>query len=345
MFAKNLTYYRLKRNMTKKDLAQACGVSAMAITNYEKGTRRPDMSVIQKMADVLQVNVSDFIASRCSGLTFHHGEFRKNSRLSVSRQEYIRAAVEEYFGRLFNVVDCLGMEALPDRPAGIHQLSCSGSCEEDAAALRQALHLPKDGPVTELISLLENAGFFVLEIDPEDHHFSGMNGTVNGYPYIVVNSSMNAMRKRSTIVHELAHIMFTDLGEDEETYATAVSGAFLIPQADLYRRLGLRRSRITRDFAAICRDYGISTYLLVKRASLNGIISHGLEQDFYIKANKAGWHSSEPSWIEQPETPSLFTQLVCRAVNEGELTIQKGAELLQLPYSAVADSCGLMEVM
>jgi len=344
MFSKNLTYYRLKRNMTKKALAEACGISAMAVTHYEKGTRKPDMTIIQKMAEVLQVNVSDFIASRRSGLAFHHGEFRKNTRLSLTRQEYIREAVEEYFGRMFNVVDCLGINALPDAPA-IHNLSYTGSYEDDAEALRGALHLPEDGPIIELISILENSGFFVLEIDLTDTNFSGMNGTVNDYPYIVVNKNMNPMRKRSTIVHELAHIMFENLGEDEETYATAVSGAFLIPKADLHRRLGLRRSRITKDFAAICREYGISIYLLVKRAAQNRIISEGLEQAFYIKANKAGWRSSEPSWIDKPEEPALFAQLVYRAINEGELNLQKGAELLHLPYSVVADNCGLMEVM
>ena len=344
MFSKNLTYYRLKMNMTKKALAEACGVSAMAITHYEKGTRRPDMAIIQKMADVLQVNVSDFIASRRSGLTFHHGEFRKNSRLSVNRQEYVREAVEEYFGRMFNVVDCLGMNALPDKPA-LQKLKYTGSFENDAATLRDALHLPKDGPITELISILENTGIFVLELNLTDTNFSGMNGTVNGYPYIVINKNMNAMRKRSTIVHELAHIMFEDLGEDEESYATAISGAFLIPQADLYRRLGLKRTRITKDFVSICKEYGISTYLLVKRAAQNGIVSEGLAQNFYIKAGKAGWRSSEPDWIDKPEEPSLFRQLVYRAINEGELNLQKGAELLHLPYSVVADNCGLVEVM
>ena len=51
MFAKNLKYYRLKKNMTKAALADACGVSPMAISNYESGKRKPDIEIINKHAE------------------------------------------------------------------------------------------------------------------------------------------------------------------------------------------------------------------------------------------------------------------------------------------------------
>ncbi|MCC8060955.1 MAG: helix-turn-helix domain-containing protein, partial [Clostridiales bacterium] len=35
MFHKNLKFYRLKKNMTKKELASLVGVSPMSITYYE----------------------------------------------------------------------------------------------------------------------------------------------------------------------------------------------------------------------------------------------------------------------------------------------------------------------
>ena len=102
MFNKNLKYYRLKKNMSKKDLAEACGVTPMAITNYEQGTRRPEIEIINKMAKALDVGVADFIRSRNDNLVFAHGEFRKSSQLTKSQQEYVKEAVEEYFGRFFD---------------------------------------------------------------------------------------------------------------------------------------------------------------------------------------------------------------------------------------------------
>ena len=72
MFEKNLKYYRLKNNMSMKDLAEACGVSSMAISNYESGKRKPDMDTINKLAEVLGVYVVDFLASRNTNLSFKH---------------------------------------------------------------------------------------------------------------------------------------------------------------------------------------------------------------------------------------------------------------------------------
>ncbi|MCD8018491.1 MAG: hypothetical protein LUF92_02570 [Clostridiales bacterium] len=37
------------------------------------------------------------------------------------------------------------------------------------------------------------------------------------------------------------------------------------------------------------------------------------------------------------EEPTLFLQMVLRAVSENEISVQKGAELLKQPYTFVAD--------
>jgi len=344
VFEKNLKYYRLKSKMTKKELAEKCGVTPMAITNYEQGTRRPDMEIITRLAEALDVQIADFIKSGNSSLQFKHAEFRKTTAMNQSRQEYIRSAVEEHFGRFFNAVDCLGGNPLP-APMTCHYIESTRSYEEDAVLLRKKLGLPIEGPVQELTAVLENKGIFIVEIDIDEESFSGMNGMVNEYPYIAVNSGMTPERVRSTIAHELAHIMFVELPGEKEKYATAVSGAFLIGKEDLLRELGIHRSRITKDMLLICKEYGISMMLLVKRSSQAEIISENLEKEFYMKAGKAGWRRNEPSRMDKnQETPRLFQQLVFRAVNEEGISVQKGAELLQMTYDEVAEQCELVEV-
>jgi transcriptional regulator with XRE-family HTH domain len=207
MFEKNLKYYRLKKNMSMKDLAEACGVTPMAISNYESGKRKPDMDTINKLAAALGVYVVDFLASRNTNLFFKHCEFRKHSSLTKSQQEYVKEAVEEYFSRFFDVIECLGGNPLPNPPK-CHTLIRTGNPEKDAKQLRQILGLHENGPVDELMGILENKGILVLELDIENDHFSGMNGFVNDYPYIAINKNMSPERKRTTILHELAHLMF-----------------------------------------------------------------------------------------------------------------------------------------
>ena len=79
-------------------------------------------------------------------------------------------------------------------------------------------------------------------------------------------------------------------------------------------------------------------FLLVKRARIANIISKDAEHHFYMIASSIGWRTNEPSRIA-PEKPSLFEQLVFRAVSEGEISIQRGAELLKMPYNDVVSHC------
>ncbi|MDO4339924.1 MAG: XRE family transcriptional regulator [Eubacteriales bacterium] len=341
MLNKNLKYYRLKRQMSKKELASQIGVTPMAVTHYESGERKPDMKTIKAMAKVLGVKAADFLTNRNENLVFAHAEFRKGSKLAVNQQEYIREDVEEYMGRFFTVVDILGGEVMPTAPE-VHKIILSGSPEEDAKKMRDYFGISASGPVGNLIQLLENRGILVYACDIENDAFSGMNGQVNERPYIIFNMNMSPERIRSTIAHEMAHFVFfwpDEMGEKEmEKMATAISGAFLFPEEDAKRELGLRRTRVSKDMELICREYGISMYLLVKRAALCGIITGSIEKDFYIKAGKAGWKKNEPV-RSNPEAPFLFEQLVFRAVSENEITVQKGAELLKQSYEYVADHC------
>ena len=337
MFSKNLKYYRLLRNLSKKALASKVGVTAMAITNYEKGDRNPSMEILKALAQALDVRISDFLAVRNQSIVFTHGEFRKDASLPVSQQEYVRESVEEYFNRFMTVVEILGGDVLPEAPS-CHAIKLSDDPEEDALALRRHLRFANDGPIEDLIGKLENKGILVQEIDIDNNSFSGMNGFVNNRPYIVMNPKMNPERNRSTMIHELAHLMFIwpEEMEDKEVEqrATAISGAFLFPKSDVVRELGIRRSAITNDMISVAVEYGISMMLLVKRAEICHIITAAVAKDFYIKASKAGWRTSEPTRISA-EHPALFSQLVYRAVNEEEISIQRGAELLKVPYQDV----------
>lgn len=343
MLEKNIKYYRLKNNMTKKALADMMGVTPMAISNYENGTRRPNMDTLKAMARALGVKVTDFLSNRTQNLQFEHGKFRKGSKLGTAIQDYVKEAVEEYFERFFQIIEILGGIGLLGEVPEVESLERSEDPEEAAKKLRAYLKLPLTGPVNNLVEVLENKGILVCFIDVDSQYFSGMNGKVNGFPYVVINSRMSTARIRSTIVHEVAHFAFKwpeDLAEkDEEIVATAISGAFLLPIEDAYRELGYHRTLISKAMTLTCKKYGISMFLLVKRARLCNIINDSVEKTFYINAGKAGWRKHEPDWGYISEKPNLFRQLVYRAVTESEISIQKGAELLKTSYDSVAEAC------
>lgn len=334
MFGKNLKYYRLHSKLSKKELANRVGISAMAITHYENEERKPEIDILRRLASELGVRLADFLAVRSGNHQYAHCEFRKNSVLSKNDQEFICESVEEYFDRFFNVVDALGGEVLPAYPE-TRCIRVDHDAEEAARLLRDHLGFAADGPIQNIIGAMENKGILLFRCNIENEHFSGMNGTVDGRPYIILNTNMTPERQRSTLVHELAHVFCVfpeDMTEKEcEDFATAISGAFLCPGNDMIRELGVKRTRITSDMLMVAKEYGVSTLLLMKRANILGIITRPLYRDFMIRASQHGWRKNEPSRIPE-ETTSLFEQLTIRAVNEDEISEQRGAELLRISY-------------
>ena len=51
-----IRYYRQKKGLTQKALADLCGLSEAAIRNYELGNRSPDSDMIAKIAEHLEVS-------------------------------------------------------------------------------------------------------------------------------------------------------------------------------------------------------------------------------------------------------------------------------------------------
>lgn len=53
--------YRKSRNMTQRDLAKALGVVPSTITQYETGTRKPDIVTLKKLATVLHCTTDQLL--------------------------------------------------------------------------------------------------------------------------------------------------------------------------------------------------------------------------------------------------------------------------------------------
>ena len=81
----------------------------------------------------------------------------------------------------------------------------------------------------------------------------------------------------------------------------------------------------------------------MKRAEVNGIISSTQLREFFIKITQLGWRKNEPTRIKNREEPLLFKELVFRGINEGEINIDKGAELLKMSHEEINNFCGLWE--
>lgn len=345
MIWRNIKFYRIMSGKSRTELSRELGISIKRLDRYENGDELPSLEMSRRIASVLGVRLADIMLAKSAGHKYEHCEYRKTSRLRKTSQEQIKALTEDYLDRFFAAVEILGEKVLQEVPK-IHKLPPSFDAERDALSLRRELGLPLSGAVSNLIGILEDKGILIVKINYADGKFSGRNGLADGRPYIALNSGMTAERQRSTIVHELGHIYFEQSvagNADWERHMTAVSGAFLFPAANAVKELGEKRTCISGDMLMICREYGISLQMLAKRAEIAGIISEAVYRNFCIRLNMAGTKDKEHSHM-QAERALLFEQLVLRAAGEGKMTVQRGAELLRIPYAEMNEKIYISEL-
>ena len=329
MIGKNIKYYRLKNHMTKAELAKKAGLSAMAITHYENGERQPDLDTIRNLAGVLNVSFAELSASRKNNLVFSHNQFSCNRKLTLTETEYIKESVEEYFGRFFTIIDILGETVLPN-PLCMNEIMVHEDIEINANNLRRFLRLSENGSIKNITQLLEDKGILIYFAEINIEGFYGINGYVNGRPYIAVNANMSDENKRMTLVHEFAHmaLFWPDKynKREQEKMSDRIAEAFLMPRDDLIYEVGISRSVIAGDMLNVCKKYCISFSTLIRILYACKIIAFKLMK----KINSNEEILPYDIKMDNVEEPELFHKLVIRAASEGEISISKAVELLKI---------------
>ena len=337
MVEKNIRYYRLLNEMSQEALAKIVGLKKMTISNYESGKRTPDYDTLRKLAKALGISLAKLLAQNNERLVIEHGDFRKQAAATKSQQEVILGKADRYLGRLFEVVSFVGDPALPSMPA--FESAEVKNCEEAGQQLRVILGLPVSGPVGNITDILENKGFIICPVEYDQRSFSGNSGTVNGRPYIAINTTMPAERQRFTLIHELAHLVFVfGKEQNEERMVDEIAGAFLLPRADIIRELGPKRTDIRGNLRDVQREYGVSMAAIVMRARQANIITKEVYDITMKWMSKNGLRNNEQSGMI-PEKTHLLEQLIFRAVAEDEIGISKAAELLEMPLTDVRKLC------
>lgn len=103
---------------------------------------------------------------------------------------------------------------------------------------QHALGVQPLGDLAVLIEKTTNHDVAVLDVGPDEHGLT-MRDPSTGRTFIGVARSQNPMRQRSTLAHELAHVLFKDWSEDlsardsQETRADAFARHLLVPQQGL----------------------------------------------------------------------------------------------------------------
>jgi len=338
MLSERIKLARKASGLSQRALAEQAGVSATAISKYEKGTLTPSSRVLLALARAVGVRVELFF--RTVQVELKEVEYRKHSRLPKKALAAIEAEIREQAERLLELESYLSTRPIPafELPQGLPtQVKALEAIEDVALALRGAWDLGTN-PVPVLTDTLEERGILVFHTAAlHGAKFDGLACTINETPVVVVGRDWPADRQRFTLAHELGHLVLKDrvAGDlDEEKAANRFAGAFLAPRPKVYKELGNQRSWLEpRELCVLKGAYGLSMQGWIFRARDLGIITRATHRRLIQFLGEHGWRKSEPCANVAAETPLLYEQLVFHALGEDLISEAKAAELLGMPLA------------
>ena len=345
---------REAREVSALALANLIVKSSTAVYQYESGAHSPRPEVTQKIAEVLHVPEELFrrpMLREVPGTIFY--------RSMASTLESVRTRVERRYEWLQEIVTYLRtLVELPpvnlplfDVPAEPVRFS-SEQIEDYAVQARRFWNMG-DGPIANVLALLENNGVIVVreEIGADKLDAFSEYCPDDNTPYIFLAADKNvACRARFDIAHELGHLILhrnmrkgqISLGPEHrliEEQADRFAGAFLLPEkafaSDLY-------SATLDAFKIIKGKWAVSIAMQIVRAEQLGFISNEQAKRFWMNYSRRQWRKHEPLddtfEVEQPQLLRLGFELI---VNERLQTREQIRRSIPLSPHDVESLAGL----
>lgn len=332
VFSKRLVSARKLSGLSLRDLSDriAIELSAQAIGLYEKGKRKPNSSTVIALSEALQVPVDYFFMD--SKVQLGNVEFRKKSKLGIKKIDQIKEHAIDYLERYLEIEGILNITNAFKNPLKKQKIENNSDIENSVIELRKFWNLGLN-PVPNIIEMLEERGVKVVEFEI-NKNFDGFSTWVDSIPLIVLNKSFDNVRKRFTVLHELAHLLLqfnpSIKERDIERFCHSFAGAFLIPEQSLKNIFKVSRKNFSIDeLIEIKEYYGISVQALVYRLFNLDYISEHAHKNFFIEVRK-NHLQDEKEWGNYlgEESSSRFERLVFMAVSEEIISLSKAAQLM-----------------
>lgn len=326
------------RGLTQKAVADGVNISTTAVGQFEKGTTTPNARTLVNIADVLRFPLAFFRDDVAHSHPDTPAFFRSLRSTSVRDQRQARAFVE--LVRQFTLALEMKVE-LPPHDIARQPVSPGRedrtAIENVAALAREEFGLWDDGPVPNVVRLMEKHGAVVTRAQFEVGKIDAFSVPYEDRPVVVLCSDKGLYdRSRFDAAHELGHLVMhepEDCGQKAtEHQANQFAAAFLMPADGIADELPDRPD--WSELVALKREWGVSIAALLFRAKTLGVMS----DDTYLNAVKTmsarGWRKQEPEQLGPPESPQLLHKAVALLEHDGD-TVETLAELASLPIDEV----------
>lgn len=347
MLGNRIKQARQSAGLSLRALAEKAGVSAMAISKYERAESVPSSQVLLSLAKALGLRVEYFF--RQVQVELKDVNYRKHPDLPERDKAKVMAEVRDQLERWLELENFIPTPwavqfQLPD---GLpKQIADFNEIENVASELRRAWDLGSN-PIPDLIDTLESRGIKVFLVDFDaDKKFDGLAARADGKHVVVVGKDWPGDRQRFTLAHELGHLVLSgrlskDL--DEERACNRFAGAFLVPKSEVYKALGQTRTWLEpQELMLLKSEWGLSMGGWTYRAADNGVLPKAKMAALWQHFKAQGWKEREPDPQYPKEEARLFKQRVYHALAEDMISESKAAELMGMSLHALR-ACRNME--
>jgi Zn-dependent peptidase ImmA (M78 family)/DNA-binding XRE family transcriptional regulator len=305
---------RESRGLTQSELADEIDVGQGTISKIESGIIEANESIIEDIAKALNYRVSLFYEpGRPYGMPPFH--YRKRKKLGKKPLEKMIGEMNIRRIHLKTLMKSAKVNTnhfIPeiDRDEYLSGSRKPFSIEAAARHLREVWMLP-EGPIENVVELLEQNGGVVIPCNFESDLIDAVSQRIDGMPVLFfVNMNAPADRIRLTLCHELAHMVLhtTSFLDDDvmEREADIFAGAFLLPANQFRHQL---TKFDLRQIANMKKYWKVSMSAIAMRADSLNMISPYQKKMFFIEMGKLGFRKNEPH-EPRKESPSNIRKMI-----------------------------------
>lgn len=338
---RRLTLARQYNELTKVELARRTGLSSAAIGQYESGKIQPGPDALASLKWELKFPTSFFEKGRSSfPLERSTAHFRSLTSSNKKKKDKLLVKAELLI-ELVHLLERYVNIPYVDMPPVVLEDETPESLEKAADEVRQYWGLGQ-GPISNVVWLLEKKGCVVMDVDHEDSKVDAFSTVIAERPLIFLNyqESHSVGRQRLNVAHEFAHTLLHQELEPGsrliERQAYRFAAAFLMPREAILSELPTRVHWPT--LLKLKARWQCSLKALLKRTHDLGRISADQYKRGLIQYNSNRWNDGEPGddelgGFERPLVISKSLELLERKrdIGQEELasTLRIDQELLQ----------------
>lgn len=351
-----MTEARESRSMSMDELAKAIGVTRQSVSKYERGIMGPTPEMLQALSIVLGFPIEFFYKPEQNGCTSTSPLFfRSNSGIAKKVKSACRYQVKwtnEIKKHLERYVDFVAWD-LPILDKD-HEALHPADIEGLALSLRKKWGL-SEGPIGDLIGILENHGIIVSRFATNEHcTFNGIDAFScwdDGTPYVLYHSiQKSAVRTRFSLLHELGHlIMHSAISESDaikkdvvdlaDRQADRFAAAFLLPATSFPKDV---LSSSLASLEIIKRKWGAAMSTIIRRCEDLELLTEN--QINYLKRQMSVnryWHREPLDDVLTVAEPEMLRDAIYLLIDNGILTRASFIDSSALSADDLKHLCGL----